>query len=168
MKKNSHSFFLENGNEPELQQDRGFVATQFRMCPLCELTLKRNFCGVFLSGCWPTFHQLYAEHFGGRLIPQTLARRGVEAVANRLQISICERRGIGLAGQIVTQAVVRVLDSSFLLRRLRSQNQGSTPSPALRCFQAVNSVPRSKVIERRALAGRGDKLSIRLSITGFD
>ncbi len=49
-----------------------------------------------------------------------------------------------------------------------SQNHRSVPRPALRRDQVLNSVPRSKVIDRRACLGRGDSLSIRSSITDFD
>ena len=63
-----------------------------------------------------SFHKFCPERFSRRLLAQTFARRGVEAVANRPQKSICEFRWARLAGEVTTQPIVGFLDSSILPR----------------------------------------------------
>jgi transposase InsO family protein len=49
-----------------------------------------------------------------------------------------------------------------------SQNHESAPSPSFICCHALNSVPRSEVMDWRSWAGRDDRPSTRLSMTGLD
>lgn len=49
-----------------------------------------------------------------------------------------------------------------------SQNHGSAPGPSFICCHALNSVPRSKVMDWRAWVGKEERLSTRPSMTGLD
>lgn len=98
-----------------------FVASDFleQNGSSCELTVKCSSGYVVLFQSVLNFHQLALEDFCGRSKVQAFAWRCVEAVANRLQISICQRRRFGRAGQVLSQSVVRVFHGAFLIRRLR-------------------------------------------------
>lgn len=97
----------------------------------CELTVKCSSGYVVLFQSVLNFHQLALEDFCGRVVAQAFARRCVEAVANRLQISICQRRRFGRAGQVFSQSVIRVFHRAFLIRRLRVTKPSISTDPVL-------------------------------------
>ena len=118
----------------------------------CELTAKCNFRFSILSSGERSFYELFAEYFCGRLIPQTLTRRGVEAVAYRLQVSVCKCRRIRLARQVSTEAVVGILNGTFLPRCLR------IAEPRIRTKTVLHMLPRTELcsaIKCDRLAGMG-------------
>ena len=91
----------------------------FYMENFCELTVKCSSEYLVLFQSVLNFHQLALEDFCRRSKAEAFARRRVEAVANRLQVSICQRRRFGRAGQVLSQPVVRVFHGALLIRCLR-------------------------------------------------
>ena len=77
-------------------------------------------------------HQVAFEDLRGCPIAETLARRGVEALANRPQISICQSRRFGRAGQVLSQPAIRVLNRSLLPWRLWIAEPSGGTDPVLR------------------------------------
>lgn len=106
---------------------------------------------LFVQFSWFSFplHQFFSEYFSRRFKPQALARCRVEAVANQLQMLICECRGVGLAGKVTTQPVVGVLDRSFLPRRGRIAEPGGDTNALLQILPGTELRP----------AIKGDRLS---------
>ena len=94
-----------------------------------------------------SFHELCVEHFCRCLIPQTFAGRCVEAIANRPQISICERRGISLAGKVAAQPVVRVLNRTLLPRC------GGVTEPRISTKTVLHMLPGTEL--RSTIKGNG-------------
>ena len=76
-------------------------------------------------------HQVALKDLRGCSVAQTFARRGIEALANRPQISICQSRRFGRAGQVLSQPAIRVLDRSFLPWCLRIAEPARGADPAL-------------------------------------
>ena len=135
----------------------------------CELTVKRKdlipwsypdpFC---VSTIWASKTSAGVRH------PRHL--RGVEL--RRWQIDL-RNRFVSAVGPVERGRYLRSLllvfsTVPFCQGAWGSQNQLSAPIPAFRCDQAENSVPRSKVMDCRASAGRGARPSISASMIGLD
>ena len=111
---------------------------------------------------------LFAKDLGWRLPSKALARRIVEAITDHLHIVVCALPDVAFAGQPPSKASVSVLDGTFFAMRCPagyrvamsreglegSQNHVWVSISAWRCGQLTNSVPRSKVMGRRATRGR--------------
>ena len=71
------------------------------------------------GGSAGAFRQPFFENFARRSEAETLARGGVEPLADRPQLSLGDGRQIGLSGQEAPEPPVGVLDRTLLPRRLR-------------------------------------------------
>lgn len=86
---------------------------------------------MILSGRPHLGEELLPEDFGWRFVAKAFSRRGVQALADLLQLLISEGEGIDISREPFSDPPVRVFDSAFLLGRLRVAEPGLGPDPGL-------------------------------------
>ena len=99
-------------------------------------------------------HEMVAERLGGGAPSEAFARGRVQAVLDGPDGPIRDRQHVGVPWQMTPEPAVGVLDRGLLPGRLGITEPRLAPRPTSSSRQETNSSPRSKVIERRAWAGR--------------
>ena len=80
----------------------------------CEVMLKRDFCDLSLRITMSICEEFLPKDFCRRFVPQALARRIIEPITNKGDISITEGERIKVSGKPASCASVGVLNSAFL------------------------------------------------------
>jgi hypothetical protein len=112
--------------------------------------------------------QMRYEDLGGCAVTQALAWQRVQMVDERDELLLGDGGEIGIAGREAAAALVGVFHRTFPPRRTGVAEPAPRADAIFQSPKAANSVPRSKVKLCRAKAGKGENVSMILSMIGLE